>query len=242
MNDLSNQIAIISGASGGIGGAIATAFARQGATLCLLGRDMSKLGDLANILRASSPRVDIHFCDLTDDNQIEAIKSYAQQQYSRADILAHCAGVIDHGKVTDAPVAVLDRLYRTNVRGPLMLTQAMLPLLQKPRGQIVFINSSAGLSPRPNVGYYSATQHASKTLADSLRDEVNSAGIRVLSVYPGRTATPLIQVVHAQEGRPYQPELLLQPDDIASVVLNAVNLPWTAEVTDIRIRPMQKSY
>jgi NADP-dependent 3-hydroxy acid dehydrogenase YdfG len=242
MSDLSNQIAVVSGASGGIGGAIATAFARRGATLCLLGRDTNKLKARAKILHASSPRVDTHHCDLTEDSQIELVRSYVMQQYGRVDILVHCGGAIDHGKVADAPLSVLDHLYRTNVRGPMVLTQSMLPFLKKPRGQIVFINSSAGLTTRPNTGYFSATQHAFKALADSLRDEVNADGVRVLSVYPGRTATPRIQALHAKEGRPYQPGLLLQPDDIASVVLNAITLPWTAEVTDISLRPMQKTY
>jgi len=242
MNDLSNQIAVVSGASGGIGGAIATAFAREGATLCLLGRDTNKLKARAKILHVSSPRVDTHPCDLTKDSQIELVRSYVMQQYGRIDILVHCGGAIDHGKVADAPLSVLDHLYQTNVRGPMMLTQSMLPFLKKPRGQIVFINSSAGLTARPNTGYFSATQHAFKALADSLRDEVNADEVRVLSVYPGRTATPRIQALHAEEGRPYQPELLLQPDDIASVVLNAITLPWTAEVTDISLRPMKKTY
>lgn len=242
MNDLSNQIAVVTGASGGIGGAIAAAFARQRATLCLLGRNINKLEACAEILRASSPRVDTRPCDLTEDNQIETVQSYITKQYGRIDILVHCGGDIDHGKVADVPLSVLDHLYETNVRGPMMLTQMLLPFLKNPRGQIVFINSSAGLAARPNTGYFSATQHAFKALADSLRDELNADGIRVLSVYPGRTATPRIQALHAKEGRTYQPELLLQPEDIASVVLNAITLPWTAEVMDIRLRPMQKSY
>jgi NADP-dependent 3-hydroxy acid dehydrogenase YdfG len=242
MNDLSDQIAVVSGASGGIGGAIAAAFARQGATLCLLGRDMNKLKACAETLRTSSSRVDPHACDLTRDSQIESVKSYVMEQYGRVDILVHCSGVIDHGKVADAPLPVLDQLYQTNVRGPMMLTKMLLPFLKKPRGQIVFVNSSAGLTTRPNTGYFSATQHAFKALADSLRDEVNADGVRVLSVYPGRTATSRIQALHAKEGRSYHPELLLQPEDIASVVLNAVTLPWTAEVMDISLRPMQKSY
>jgi NADP-dependent 3-hydroxy acid dehydrogenase YdfG len=66
--------------------------------------------------------------------------------------------------------------------------------------------------------------------------------LRVLSVYPGRTATLRIQALHAREGRSYPPELLLQPEDIAGVALNAIALPWTAEVMDISLRPMQKSY
>jgi short-subunit dehydrogenase len=242
MNDLSNQIAVVSGASGGIGGAIATAFARHGATLCLLGRDMNKLTACAKILRASSPRVDPHPCDLTQEGQIQAVRSSVMQQYGRVDVLVHCSGAIDHGKVADTPLSVLDHLYQTNVRGPMMLTQMLLPLLKKPRGQIVFINSSAGLTTRPDAGYYSAMQRAFMALSNSLRDEINADGVRVLNVYPGRTATPRIQALHAKEGRPYQPELLLQPADIASVVLNAITLPWTAEVMDISLRSMRKSY
>jgi NADP-dependent 3-hydroxy acid dehydrogenase YdfG len=242
MNHLNDQIAVVSGASGGIGGAIAAAFAGEGATLCLLGRDAAKLEACAKTLRASSPRVDPHVCDLTKDSQIETLHSYVLQEYGRVDILVHCAGTIDHGRLADTPVSALDRLYQANVRGPMLMTQKLLPLLKKPRGQIVFINSSVGLTARPNVGYFSATQHAFKALTDSLRSEVNADGIRILSVYPGRTATPRIQALHAEEGRPYQPEHLLQPDDIASVVLNAIALPWTAEVTDISLRPMRKSY
>ena len=242
MNDLTGQIVVISGATGGIGEAIAASLGRQGATLCLLGRNTTKLEASAAVLRASSSRVDPYPCDLTRDDQLSAVRSFVQQEYGRVDILVHCAGTIGHGKITDTPLSLLDHLYETNVRGPMMLTQLLLPLLAKPRGQVVFVNSSAALTARPNAGYYSAMQHAVKALADSLRDEVNTDQVRVMSIYPGRTATPRIQALHAAEGRPYQPELLLQPQDVASVVVNAVALPWTAEVMDIRLRSMQKSY
>jgi len=242
MTTLKDQIAVVTGASGGIGGAIAACLAQHEATVCLLGRDRSKLEAKAARLRASSPRVDLFPCDLVKDDQIESLCTHVAKEYARLDILVHCAGVIDHGKLVDAPVSSLDRQYQANVRGPLLLTQKLLPLLKKPRGQIVFINSSVGLTARANTGHFSATQHAFKALADSLRDEVNADGIRVLSVFPGRTATPRIAALHAKEGRPYKPELLLQPEDVASVVLNALALPWTAEVMNISIRPMQKSY
>jgi NADP-dependent 3-hydroxy acid dehydrogenase YdfG len=117
----------------------------------------------------------------------------------------------------------------------------LLPSLKQPRGQVVFINSSLGISTRAGAGYFAATQHAFKALADSLREEVNTKGVRVMSVFTGRTATPRIQALSADEGRPYDPERLLQPADVASVVLNAVSIPWTAEVTNITIRPMLKS-
>jgi short-subunit dehydrogenase len=242
MITLRGQKALITGASGGIGNAIASALAWQGVALCLCGRNRVKLDALALELRATSPRVDCRPMDLTNDGDIHGLAGFVTDQFGRLDILVHCAGAIGHGSLEATPVSCLDAQYAANVRGPLLLTQRLLPLLKKPRGQVVFINSSVGLTARAKTGHFSATQHAFKAMADTLRDEVNGEGIRVLSVFPGRTATARTQSLYAEEGRPYQPELLLQPADVASVVLNAVSLPWTAEVTNISIRPMQKSY
>ncbi|MEI9953258.1 MAG: SDR family NAD(P)-dependent oxidoreductase [Pseudomonadota bacterium] len=104
------------------------------------------------------------------------------------------------------------------------------------------MNSSVGLAASATLGPYAATQHALKALADALRAEVNAAGVRVLSVYPGRTATALMLARFSMEGRAYRPELLLQPEDVANVVISSLALPRTAEVTNINIRPMVKSY
>ena len=116
-----------------------------------------------------------------------------------------------------------------------MLTQELIPLLVRRRGQIVFINSTAGFTARANIGQYAATKHGLRAIADSLRDEINGAGVRVLTVYPGRTATPTQERLHALEGKTYRPDRLLQPEDVASVVVHALCLPRTAEVTEIRI-------
>src|SRR5690242_6858519 len=102
------------------------------------------------------------------------------------------------------------------------------------------MNSSAGLSARAGVGQYAATKHALRAIADTLREEVNTDGIRVLSVFPGRTASPMQATVHANEGRVYHPDHLIQPEDIAKVVIDALSLPRTAEIMDIRIRPLRK--
>jgi NADP-dependent 3-hydroxy acid dehydrogenase YdfG len=240
METLKDQVALVTGASGGIGNAIASALAERSVWLCLSGRDDDKLDAAASRLRAISPRVECRPADLTNDAEIEALARFVTEQFGRLSILVHCAGAIGHGKLESTPVADLDLQYAANVRGPLMLTQMLLPLLKKPCGQVVFINSSVGLTARAETGHFSATQHAFKAIADTLRDEVNSENIRVLSVFSGRTATPRIEALQAKEGRAYQPELLIQPADVASVVLNALSLPWTAEVTNIGIRPMKK--
>jgi NADP-dependent 3-hydroxy acid dehydrogenase YdfG len=93
---------------------------------------------------------------------------------------------------------------------------------------------------RPGVSQYAAVKHGLKGLADALRAEVNSAGVRVISVYPGQTATAMQERRYAIEGRAYQPERLIQPADVAALVVNALGLARTAEVTDIQIRPTLK--
>jgi NAD(P)-dependent dehydrogenase (short-subunit alcohol dehydrogenase family) len=140
-----------------------------------------------------------------------------------------------------ARIEELDHQYALNVRVPYVLTKALLPLLIAARGQVVFVNSSLGVSvKRPEVGQYAATRHALKAIADSLREEVNSKGVRVLTLYLGRTATPMQEALYRREGRVYQPEKLLQPEDVASLLVNVLMLPYTAEATDISIRPMIK--
>jgi len=242
MKPLSNQFVLVTGASGGIGGAIAVAMAEQGARVCISGRDERKLSELAERLRSICTQIDCFRCDLTKDDEVDNLVRQIGQNFSRLDILVHSAGGIEFGRLDGISLTSLDKLYATNVRGPQMLTQKLLPLLKQSRGQVVFINSTVALAARANVGYYSATQHAFKALADCLRDEINSEGIRVLSVFLGRTATTLVETMHAIEGRPYCPELLMQPEDVARIVLSAVTMPWTAEVTNIHVRPMQKSY
>ena len=238
--------AVITGASSGIGRAIATAIATTGAAVCLVGRNSERLESVARETRATSRSVLICQADLSVDSGIEELARRLTQEFKALDVLVHCAGTYEAGKVASTPIQRLDALYKMNVRMPFALTQALLPLLRTRSGQIVFINSSRGLEARSttgfNCGFYSSTQHALKALADSLRQEVNADGIRVLSVYPGRTATPRMKAIYEIEGWTYQPELLLQAEDVAEVVVSSLLLPRTAEVTNIEIRPLTKSY
>jgi NADP-dependent 3-hydroxy acid dehydrogenase YdfG len=236
----SGQVALVTGGSSGIGSAMAAALAVRGATICLVGRNMERLRCAAKAAGGIEDRTRCYMADLTRDEDIDELTLRIQNDFGDIDMLIHSAGVISLGRVESAAVRDFDLQYSTNVRAAYYLTQSMLPLLRVRRGQIVFFNSSAGLAANVNAAQYSATKHALKAIADSLRDEINAEGLRVLSVFLGRTATPMQAAIHAQEGQRYQPERLLQPEDVASVVLNALSLPRTAEVTDIRIRPLKK--
>jgi NADP-dependent 3-hydroxy acid dehydrogenase YdfG len=242
MDSLKNQVAVITGASSGIGKAIALSVAGHGAEVCLVARRRELLEEAAKQAQASGARGHACSADLTKDEDIRALGERCEKEFGRVNILVLCGGAISHGPLEKSSIADLDLMYRSNLRGHYLLIQTMLPLLRKVSGQIVFINSSAGLRSPATTGQFSATQHAFRSIADSLRDEVNALGIRVLSVYPGRTATPRIAKLFEKEGRAYQPGLLMQAEDIAEMVTHSLRLPRTAEVTDISMRPMQKSY
>ena len=240
MNTLHGYIAVVTGAGSGVGQAIACALATQGATLCLVGRTLATLEATACSVTNARAAIHCYPTDLTHDDAVQALAEQLQHEWDAIDILVHSAGVYAMGKLEATPVTELDRQYRTNVRAPYLLTQELLPLLRRRQGQVVFINSSVGLTARGQVGPYAASKHALKAITDSFREEVNDEGLRVLSVYLGRTASPMQAMIHAMEGKAYYPEYLLQPSDVAAVVLNALCLPRTAEVTDINIRPMRK--
>lgn len=240
MAAFADQIAVVTGAGSGVGKAIAVSLAAEGAALCLVGRDLEKLETVAESVRAAASRVVSYQADLARDEDLRELAVRLKRDFGHLDVLVHSAGVFSMARLDQAPVEDLDWQYRVNVRAPYVLTQALLPMLKSRRGQIVFINSSAGLAAREGVGQYAATKHALKAIADSLRQEVNADGLRVLSVFLGRTASPMQEAVHKMEGRAYDPERLMQPDDVAAAVINALSLPRTAEITDISIRPSRK--
>lgn len=240
IGDLKGAIALVTGAGGGIGRAIALALAREGATLCLAGRRPAPLEEVAMAVHSAAGEARSYAVELTSDRELLALADQVKREFARLDVLVHSAGVIAMGQVEQAPVSDLDMQYAVNVRAPYLLTQALLPLLKPRAGQIVFINSSAAQFPRSGVAQYAATKQAQRALADSLRQEVNGDGMRVTTVYVGRTATAMQSAVHRIEGTPYVPESLLQPEDVAAVVITALGLPRSAEVTEISIRPLRK--
>jgi len=238
---LVDLVAVVTGASSGIGQAIAISLARYGAAICAVGRDTDRLCE--TITKAQSYSRALPFqADLAENENIRCLEQLLATEFGRLDILVHCAGVIQHNPMRSARIEDFDLQYAVDLRMPYLLTKSLLPMIKDSSGQIVFINSSLGVNAkRPEVGQFAATQHALKAIADSLREEVNREGIRVLTVYPGRTATSRQKRLHQEDGRPYRPETLLQPADVASVVIHSLALPRTAEVTDIHIRPMIKT-
>ncbi len=236
--NLAGCAALVTGASSGIGEAVARELAARGARLLLVARDASRLRDVAATCGPNASGVELCALDLTRDGVEEELRVAVVARFGRLDVLVHAAGVLARGAIDSLSVADLDRMYRTNLRAPYAITQSLLPLLRESAGQVVFMNSTAGFTAAPQLGAYAALKHALRSLADTVRTEANPSGVRVISVFPGRTATPMQEALHQLEGRPYAAGDLLQPADVAGLVVNALALPRTAEVTELRVRPM----
>ena len=232
-NEFAGRTAVITGASSGIGEAIARELAGRGAALTTASRNASALASLP----PCGTRV--FEADLSTDAGLEAWIADLTR-LSAVDVLVHAAGVIVPARMDSARLEDFDLQYRVNLRAPYRITQALLPLLRANRGQVVFVSSSAARRAPGGVGQYAATKAGLTAIADSLRDEVNADGIRVITVYPGRTASPMQERLHRAESRPWEPSRLAQPSDIAHAIIQALLLPRTAEITEIAIRPMQK--
>lgn len=223
---------LITGAGSGIGEAVARRLAERGDELWLLARDAGR----AAMLRDRFPGTRTLVGDLAEPGRLSW--AFGQQEPPpRLDSLLHIAGVVELGPIADLSASVWQSTLAVNTIAPAELTRLMLPALRAARGRVVFVNSGAGQSAHADWGAYAASKFALRALADSLRAEEREHGVRVTTVYPGRTATPMQRKVHAQEGRDYEPQAWIDPDSVATVVLTALDLPGDADLTEVSVRP-----
>jgi len=233
------RTALVTGASQGIGRALALALASEGAAVHLLARAGTRLVEVA---REAGERCRPLAADLTSEATIRAAADDVGSGEQAVDLLVHCGGQYARGTVAESQVEELDAQYQLTVRAPYLLTQLLLPGLRSHPSDIVFMGST--VRPAALLGAYAAAQTAQAALVRALRDELKDDDIRVLAVFPGRTATPRQARIFALEGRAdaYQPERLLQPEDVAAITLDALCLPRRAEVTEVWLRPAVATY
>jgi NADP-dependent 3-hydroxy acid dehydrogenase YdfG len=226
------SIHLVTGAGSGIGAAVARRLIEGGDELWLLARDAGRARQLA----AEFPGARTLVGDLAEPSRL----SWALGQQSvpdRLDSLLHVAGTVELAPVGDLTPKVWNQLLAVNLTGPAELTRLLLPQLRLSQGHVVFVNSTAALSADAEWGAYAAAKAGLRVLADVLRAEEHSEGVRVTSVYPSRTDTPMQRKVKHAEGKSYDPTRLIDPDSLATLILTAITLPRDAELTDLTIRP-----
>ncbi|KQX14096.1 short-chain dehydrogenase [Streptomyces sp. Root431] len=223
---------VITGAGSGIGAAVARRLHARGDELVLHARDAGRAKELA----ARFPGARTLVGDLADPDRLSWAFSH-QTMPERVDSLLHIAGVVDLGPVGELTPKTWHHQLNVNLVAPAELTRHLLPQLRVSQGHVVFVNSGAGLAAHAEWSAYAASKHGLKALADSLRHEEHANGVRVTSVYPGRTASPMQAKVHQQEGKEYDASKWIDPESVATAILTAIDLPRDAEINDLTVRP-----
>ena len=250
-NPLQGTVALITGASSGIGEAAALRLSSLGAEVALVARRRDRLEDLANRVVGTGGRAEIIEADVTDREQAEAAVERTVSELGRLDILVNNAGVMLLGPIADAPIEEWQQMVQVNLLGLLYCAKAALPHLltaaeQDPRqvSDLVNISSVAGRVARLGSGVYNATKHGVGAFSESLRQEVTKRHVRVSLVEPGATATEL-----AGHNRPEVRETIsqrfvdmerLEAEDIADAIAYIVTRPRHVAVNEVLIRPTEQ--
>lgn len=199
----------------------------------LVGRDRQKLEAVA---KTAGRTARVAVVDITKSAAVTALARAARPTL---DVLVHSAGAYASGTIDELDADSWAELDAINLHAPMLVTRACLPALRAAGGQVVFINSQAGLNAGAGTLAYAAGKQGLRAAVDAFRQQVNPDGIRVLSVFPGRTDTPMQRAILATEKRSAAEGMLMQPDDVAAMVVAALKLPRSAEVTDIVMRPLR---
>jgi NADP-dependent 3-hydroxy acid dehydrogenase YdfG len=213
---------VVSGVSRGIGRAVASRLIGAGHEVFGMARSASSVADLE--------LAGLWVADLAEPESLAMPFSFAS-----LDGLVHAAGIVRPGPLASATPADFAEQFAVNVTAVAEVTRLLLPPLRAAGGTVVFVNSGSGLNARAPLATYGASKFALRAYADALRAE--ESGVRVSTVYPGRTVTDMQRVVRDAEGGGYDPSAYLQPDTVAGVICSMLALPADGVITDVTLRP-----
>jgi NADP-dependent 3-hydroxy acid dehydrogenase YdfG len=250
-SELQGTVALVTGASSGIGEATALALTQRGAAVAIVARRQDRLESLASAIQAAGGTTIVITADVTSQEQAHDAVERTVSELGRLDTLVNNAGVMLLGPAVDAPLEEWERMVKLNIEGLLYCAHAALPHLlraaqDEPRhvADMINVSSVAGRVVRSGSGVYNLTKHGVGAFSESLRQEVTGRHVRVSLVEPGATATEL-----ASHNRPEIQEAMakrfgtierLQPEDIADAIAYIVTRPRRTAINEILIRPTEQ--
>jgi NADP-dependent 3-hydroxy acid dehydrogenase YdfG len=246
MAKLKDKVAVITGASSGIGEATAEALAAEGAAVVVAARREDRLEDLVERIEGNGSRALAVSCDVTDEDQAHDLIRKAKEEFRRVDIVVNNAGVMQLSKVEKGLSDEWRRMFDINVLGLLYVTDAAIQAMKEQgSGHLVNISSLASRGTRPALGVYSGTKTAVNAISEALRQELQGDNIRVTIIEPGAVETELPDHITDEEAREGIGSLLaeldpLQPEDIAAAIAYCVTQPERVSINEMLIRPTQQ--
>ncbi|MCZ2847776.1 SDR family NAD(P)-dependent oxidoreductase [Modestobacter sp. VKM Ac-2978] len=240
---LQGKVALVTGASSGIGEATAIALAEAGAAVAIGARRKDRLDALATKLRNDGARVLQLDLDVTDEQACTAAVTRTREELGGLDVLVNNAGVMLLGTIVGADPEDWRRMIDTNVLGVLYMTHAAIEgMVEQGSGDVVNMSSVAGRTARKGAGVYNASKWAVNAFSESLRQEVTGRGVRISLVEPGAVATELTDHITQPDAKRASQEMAagmtrLQAEDIARAVLYVVSQPAHVAVNEVLVRP-----
>ena len=230
---LQGKVALVTGASQGIGLAIARALARQRCQLVLTARTLSALEKAGRELTRTGVRVLAKACDVRDRESVQSLAASVRKQFGRVDLLINNAG-ISHATVPIPELAfeLWRQVIDTNLNGTFLVTREILPLMRK--GSAIVNNLSiAAVRVFPGMSAYNASKHGALALTNTLREEQRANGIRVIALLPGATDTKIWETFWPEAPR----AKMMKPETVARALINVLALPENATVEELMIQP-----
>ena len=240
---LTGRVALVTGASAGIGEAVAVALAAAGATVAVSARRAERLHELVKKIEASGGKALALPGDVADETVAKSVVADTAKHFGRLDILINSAGIIQAGGIADADPALWRSVIDINLMATLYTCTAAIPLLRaQGGGDIVNISSIAGRRAAAKFASYSASKFAVNSMSEALRQEVGGSGIRVCVVEPGATSTEVSEGLVDPKAREFMrnhinKEGAMKPEDVADAIVFVVSLPARANVSELLIRP-----
>lgn len=240
---LQGKVALVTGASSGIGEATAVALAAAGAAVAIGARRRDRLDDLAGRLRADGATVLALDLDVTDERACTDAVARTRAELGGLDVLVNNAGVMLLGTIVGADPEDWRRMVQTNVLGLMYMTSAAIEgMVEQGSGDVVNVSSVAGRVARKGAGVYNASKWAVNAFSESLRQEVTGRGVRIGLVEPGAVATELTDHITQPEAKAASKKMAtlitpLQSEDIARAVVYMVSQPRHVAVNEMLVRP-----
>ncbi len=230
--ELKGRVVLITGAGRGIGRALAHAFAATGAKVALLGKTKKSLVEVQKELKDSGAPTVVLAADVTEEGAVSRAVAAAEQQLGPVDVLVNNAGIFAMAPVEKLDTLVFDRMLAVNLRGPFLMSRAVLPgMKSRKRGHIVNISSTAGRRGFAGGGAYCASKFGLAGLTEAMRYEARTSNVRVTCVYPSTVNTDLMK----KSGMDMKAERAIQPEDVANAVVSLVAMDDRAMTTALEI-------
>jgi NADP-dependent 3-hydroxy acid dehydrogenase YdfG len=233
---MSKPIVLVTGASQGIGAAIALAFAREirGVRLALVARNATKLAAIAKRCTKLGAKIDVFPCDVSDEQSVGTMAAAVTKRYGGVDVLINNAGKFAGAPFTEMSVADFDLMISANLRSVFLVSRAFAPgMVKRGHGDIFNMSSIAGLIAYPGGAGYSAAKFGVSGLGKVMRAELREKGVRVCCVYPGATWSP------SWAGSGVAPERIMPAEDVAQAFVDVYRLSRRTVVEEIVLRPQR---